>query len=75
MSLEDAFPRLTPHNHRITSPASPDYNCIAWSVGDAEHWCSQVSIGRQRLLPVTAESVFSKRLSNHSASRSVSTQG
>jgi hypothetical protein len=33
-----AFPRLTPHNHRLTSPASTDYNCIAWSAGDIEHW-------------------------------------
>ncbi len=32
------FPRLTPANHRVTSPASPDYNCIAWSAGDTEHW-------------------------------------
>src|SRR5687767_11400380 len=32
------FPRLTAANHRITSPSTPDYNCIAWSVGDTEHW-------------------------------------
>ncbi len=32
------FPRLTPENHRRTSPPTPDYNCIAWSAGDAEHW-------------------------------------
>lgn len=32
------FPRLTPDNHRVSSPASADYNCIAWSVGDTEHW-------------------------------------
>jgi hypothetical protein len=32
------FPRLTEQNHRPTSPATPDYNCIAWSVGDTDHW-------------------------------------
>jgi hypothetical protein len=32
------FPRLTPDNHRLTSPESLIYNCIAWSVGDVEHW-------------------------------------
>ncbi len=34
----EGFPRLTPHNHRVTSPASIDYNCIAWSAGDMDHW-------------------------------------
>ena len=29
---------LTEQNHRITSAATPDYNCIAWSAGDVEHW-------------------------------------
>ncbi len=32
------FPRLTPHNHRVTSPETTDYNCVAWAAGDAEHW-------------------------------------
>ncbi|MGI8980718.1 MAG: DUF7689 domain-containing protein [Pirellulaceae bacterium] len=32
------FPRLTAANHRITSPSTPDYNCVAWSIGDTEHW-------------------------------------
>lgn len=32
------FPRLTPQNHRPTSPATPIYNCIAWSAGDTERW-------------------------------------
>ena len=32
------FPRLTGHNHRVTSEAAPDYNCIAWSMNDAERW-------------------------------------
>jgi hypothetical protein len=38
MSDSDAFPRLTPENHRVTSPADLAYNCIAWSAGDTEHW-------------------------------------
>lgn len=32
------FPRLTDDNHRITSPATNEYNCIAWSAGDTKHW-------------------------------------
>lgn len=38
MIASSLFPRLTPANHRITSPASPDYNCVAWAAGDTEHW-------------------------------------
>src|SRR5260370_38482506 len=33
-----ALPNLTTKNHRVTSPASLDYNCIAWSAGDTERW-------------------------------------
>jgi hypothetical protein len=32
------FPRLNAGNYRVTSPATFDYNCIAWSVGDTERW-------------------------------------
>ena len=32
------FPRLTAGNHRVTSPPSPDYNCIAWAAGDTGNW-------------------------------------
>ena len=32
------FPRLTPSNHRITSPTDPEYNCIAWAAGDVARW-------------------------------------
>jgi hypothetical protein len=32
------FPRLTSENHRVTSPSTPDYNCIAWSAEDTRHW-------------------------------------
>lgn len=38
MISSQAFPYLTTQNHRITSPACIDYNCIAWSAGDAVHW-------------------------------------
>src|SRR5260370_38488116 len=33
-----ALPNLTTKNHRVTSPASLDYNCIAWSAGGTERW-------------------------------------
>lgn len=32
------FPRLTPANHRITSPATSDYNCVAWAAEDTARW-------------------------------------
>jgi len=32
------FPRLTAANHRITSPPTTDYNCIAWAAEDTGHW-------------------------------------
>ncbi len=38
MPTDPDFPRLTPENHRTTSPSSPDYNCIAWAAKDADHW-------------------------------------
>src|SRR5437879_6260977 len=38
MIVDKAFPRLTEYNHRTTSPPSADYNCIAWSAEDIEHW-------------------------------------
>ena len=33
-----AFPRLAPPNHRVTSPPSRTYNCIAWAAGDDSKW-------------------------------------
>jgi hypothetical protein len=36
------FPRLTSVNHRITSPPSPDYNCIAWAAGESGRWWEPV---------------------------------
>src|SRR5690348_4633610 len=32
------FPRLTAVNHRITNPATAEYNCVAWAAEDTEHW-------------------------------------
>ena len=32
------FPRLTASNHRVTSDATTDYNCVAWAVADTKHW-------------------------------------
>jgi hypothetical protein len=38
MNPDQDFPRLTPENHRTTSPAAIDYNCVAWAAGDTENW-------------------------------------
>ena len=38
MSPSHDFPRLTSQNHRPSSPPTADYNCIAWSAVDIEHW-------------------------------------
>jgi hypothetical protein len=38
MIQSSQFPRLTGANHRITSPATPDYNCVAWAANDQQHW-------------------------------------
>jgi hypothetical protein len=32
------FPYLNAENHRVTSPESPDYNCVAWAAADTQHW-------------------------------------
>jgi hypothetical protein len=36
--METTFPNLRNDQYAITSPRTPNYNCIAWSVGDTEHW-------------------------------------
>lgn len=33
-----AFPKLNLANHRVTSDASPLYNCIAWAAGRNDAW-------------------------------------
>lgn len=38
MISHPGLPRLTAANHRVTSPETTDYNCIAWSAGDTTRW-------------------------------------
>ena len=37
-SLEQYFPNLQQRLYMVTSPASPQYNCIAWAIGDQNNW-------------------------------------
>ena len=32
------LPRLTDNNHKVTSPPTRRYNCIAWAAGDISNW-------------------------------------
>ena len=36
--LEELFPGLASSSFQITSPKSPDYNCIAWAANDQSSW-------------------------------------
>jgi len=36
--IEEIFPGLQTTGYDITSPATKEYNCIAWSAGDSETW-------------------------------------
>jgi hypothetical protein len=36
--LEGVFPHLVRSAYAITSPSTPEYNCIAWAAGDTERW-------------------------------------
>lgn len=36
--LERIFPGLRDAPYEITSPAQPDYNCVAWAAGNDSHW-------------------------------------
>src|SRR2546423_14801313 len=36
--VEATFPDLTKSYCKVTSPATIEYNCIAWTVGDLERW-------------------------------------
>lgn len=38
MSLNTLFPDLQVCGHRVTSPADPSYNCVAWAAGDDQRW-------------------------------------
>lgn len=33
-----AFPNLSAANHRVTSPPTTTYNCVAWAAGDTTRW-------------------------------------
>jgi len=46
VNLEDLFPRLRGTAYKITSPAQPDYNCIAWAAGDHSRWWEPDSLGQ-----------------------------
>ena len=36
--VRDLLPRLTADNYRVTSPATWDYNCVAWAAGVTDTW-------------------------------------
>ena len=36
--MENLFPNLSSGGHRVTSPATIEYNCVAWAVDDPEVW-------------------------------------
>lgn len=36
--IEARFPGLRTSPFRVTSPATRDYNCVAWAAGDTAHW-------------------------------------
>ena len=36
--LEAKFPKLREAGYSLTSPASPNYNCIAWAAGVVDKW-------------------------------------
>lgn len=37
-ALEKLFPALRTSNYQITSPRTPNYNCIAWAASDTTLW-------------------------------------
>jgi len=37
-ALEQIFPGLANGDYRFTSPADPDYNCVAWALQDTRNW-------------------------------------
>jgi hypothetical protein len=38
MTLEEYFPNLKSTGYAVTSPATSDYNCIAWAAGITDDW-------------------------------------
>ena len=45
IDLERLFPRLQRSAFEITSPAQPDYNCIAWAAGEDTRWWEPDAFG------------------------------
>ncbi len=41
------FPKLRASGFRITSPATPAYNCIAWAVGQDDVWWEPTPLGKE----------------------------
>jgi len=48
--IEHGFPNLAKVGYSITSPKTPDYNCIAWAAEDDETWWWPSRIPRQATL-------------------------
>ena len=46
-----AFPHLTADAYNITSPATDNYNCIAWAAGDTSKWWEPDPQGQYRWPP------------------------
>src|SRR5688572_5016574 len=36
--LEEIFPGLAKGNYKVTSPADPKYNCVAWAASATTDW-------------------------------------
>jgi hypothetical protein len=36
--IDNAFPNLQLSGYKVTSPVTPDYNCIAWACEDTQRW-------------------------------------
>jgi hypothetical protein len=45
MPLEQFFPALAGIGYSVTSPATVDYNCIAWAAGITDEWWWPDSMG------------------------------
>jgi len=43
--LERYFPGLASSTYEVTSPATDDYNCIAWAAGDDTRWWEPDPLG------------------------------
>src|SRR5437868_47399 len=42
--IEASFPDLKSAGYRITSPATPAYNCFAWAGNDTRRWWQPVTL-------------------------------